>query len=202
MRRPNLIRVYLKPRYSVRPGLFAHNHGVLGEVGVGVLRTRLNLDHAFEYGAGTVPQDSTGQNVPGSMRRFMGQVSDYVKPLLACTKNHLHILSRCSLSTENTVHPRPCNASPNMAHCPVDPRVSPRNSSPVNQGMDIFLEVLNALKVHFRALTEIRLSHLAVKRRPLTLSIEFRIGLLLKSYLAIFLYDDYVMAEGACPSAP
>src|SRR5213593_1735406 len=128
MRRPNLIGVYLKSGYSVRPGLLAHYHGVLGQVGVGVLRTRLNPDHAFENGSGTVPQNSARENVPGCMRRFVSQVRDYVKPLLACAKNHLNILSRCSLSTENTVHSRPCNASPNMAHCPVDPRVSPRYS--------------------------------------------------------------------------
>src|SRR5881397_2679809 len=103
MRRPNLIGVYLKSRYSVCPGLLAHYHGVLGQVGVGVLRTRLNPDHAFENGSGAVPQNSARENVPGCMRRFVSQVRDYVKPLLACAKNHLNILSRCSLSTENTV---------------------------------------------------------------------------------------------------
>src|SRR5712692_3521453 len=162
----NLVRLYLEARYRVGPRLLAQNHSMLCQVGIGVLRTRLNPDHALEDGTGAVSQNPPRQNMPGCMRRLMSQVRDHVKPLLSRAENYLHILGGRSLPAENTVHPRPCNASPNMAHRPVHPRVPAGYRPPIHQGVDIVLEVLEASKVHLCRLAKIDFSHFAVKRRP------------------------------------
>src|SRR6058998_3656575 len=104
MRSLNLVGVYLKPGYRIRPSLLAQNHSVFRQVRVGVLRARLYPDHAFEDGTGAVSQNPPRQNMPGCMRRLMSEVRDHIKPLLSRAENYLHILCRGSLSIENTVH--------------------------------------------------------------------------------------------------